>query len=173
MIRVFLLILSMSFVYGSSAQTNVSSAEQMIDSLLQMEKVLAANADVNESAVAAVSYLDTVEKLQKRYPKHPRCPEFLFRAGDVAVGLKKYERSLALWSMLIREYAGHELEARATFFTAFVLDSKVEDKVSAYEAYNTFLKSFPDHELAATAKMLQSQLGVSEEQLIEKFKQKN
>ena len=173
MIRVFLIILSMSFVCALHAQKNQLSTTQFIDSLLSMEKVLSANADVNESARSAVSYLNTVEDLHNLYPEHERCPEFLFRAGDVAVGLKKYNRALSFWSLLTAHYKGHELHGRAAFFTAFVLDSKLGKKKEALEAYNAFLTAFPENELVPSAEMLRGQLEMSEEQLIEKFKQKN
>lgn len=165
------LIFICSYLNSSSAQSNKELLETL-NKLSELEGVMQNAVDVNEAKEEAIAYIKLVKTLNKDY-RAEAIPVLLFRAGDVSTGIGDFEQAIDLWEHLVEEYPNHELKARAIFFQGFVLDTKQQKYDEARQKYEFFLSNFPTHELNSSARMLWSQLGSSDADLLNKIKSDN
>ena len=165
------LIFICSYLNSSSAQSNKELLDTL-NKLSELEHVMKKAVDVNEAKEEAIAYIKLIETLSKDY-RAEAIPVLLFRAGDVSTGIGAFDQAIDLWEHLVEAYPDHELKARAIFFQGFVLDTKQQKYDEARQKYEYFLSNFPKHELNSSARMLWSQLGSSDADLLNKIKSDN
>ena len=155
-----------------AAQDNIDIVASL-NNLYSLESLMQDAVDVNKARAEAEAYIDLIESLDQNYYNSDHIPQLLFKAGDVSVGLGNFEKANDLWSKLVRGYPEHELKARAIFFQGFVLDTKQGKSEEAKKKYTEFINNFPNHELIGNARLLLSQLGSSDADLLKQFKSDN
>ena len=149
--------------------------EKLADEIFKGETVLYSDTNKRLNAEEAnkvyLNYLKYVEK----FPKDSLSPDFLFKAADLANGLRRHDESIKLFSRVIAEYPEFRKAPAALFMQAFVLETEINNKESAKEKYKEFLGKFPNHKLAASAQASLDQLNanLTDEELIKMFEEKN
>lgn len=105
------------------------------------------------------------------YPADSLSPVYLFKAADLAQGLRKPKEAISLYKKLISDYPDHPKAGSSLFLQAFIYDNAVRNKDSARILYNQFLEKYPEHSLAPSAKasVEQIDLGLSDEEMIKMF----
>jgi len=96
----------------------------------------------------------------------------LFKAGDVARGLRNPGKAIQLWGFLWRDYPAHAKAPDALFLQAFTFETMLNDASSAKSYYTQFVEKFPTHKLVPQAQLSIQNLSKSPEDLIKEF-QKN
>lgn len=120
----------------------------------------------------ANDYITAVEEFARVAPQHPRTPEQLFKAAEIARSIQTYKKAIELFDWLEHKYPGHSREAQALFLKAFTLDDGMENYEDARLAYTKFLKKYPDDPFADDARFSIENLGKDVEELINEFEQR-
>lgn len=105
-------------------------------------------------------------------PDDPNTAEYLHDAGRTAGYMKSFPKAIDLYGMVVEKYPNHEQTANSTFMLGYTYDNDLKDYGEARKYYEMFLSKYPSHDLAASAKVLLENLGVPDDQIIEKL-QKN
>ena len=90
----------------------------------------------------------------------------LFRAGQVANGMKDYPQAIALWEEVLTKYPKSKEAAGARFSQAFTYEYYLGDIEKAKTAYQDFITRYPDNELAGQAKISMDNLGKTPEEML-------
>ncbi len=106
------------------------------------------------------------------FPEDSNSPAYLFRAGEVSVALRQYEKALDLWEEMQTQYPKDGKAAIALFLQGFTCDEQMQDTERAKAYYQAFLEKYPDHQQAKQVQMLLNNLALSPEDLIKSFKEK-
>ena len=96
-------------------------------------------------------------------------PEMLFRAGNQAVNLEKYELSIEEYSRVEKKYRYYLKRPEAIFLEAFVYETYLDEYGKAEEKYKKIIKQYPKHELASQAEESLKYIGMSDEERIKQF----
>lgn len=120
----------------------------------------------------AREYVNVSEGLALAHPKFERAPDYLFNAAKTANTIKDHSKSLALYDWIISKYSDHSLAGKSLFMKAFTFDTELNDQASAKTYYDQFIKDYPKDDLADDAQFLLENLGLSEEELLNKIQAK-
>jgi TolA-binding protein len=121
---------------------------------------------------AVLSY----ETIIKDYPDDVLAPEATVRVATIyqnklVKNISENEsllKSVELFKSIYEKYPGSQQAPMGLFMAGFVQANELHDYDRATETYNTFLKVFPDHELAASAKEELDNMGLTPEEILQK-----
>jgi TolA-binding protein len=116
------------------------------------------------------------ETLIKDYPEDVLAPEATVRLATIyqnklVKNISENEsllKSLELFKRVYEEYPLSEQAPMGLFMAGFVQANELSDFDGATETYSTFLKEYPDNELAASAKEELENMGLSPEEILQK-----
>jgi len=159
----------------STEAAQTSSAAQLIKQIAKLEKQVLKDENVQKNASAAKQIVTLSEQLYKEYPTHADTPATLFKAGDIARGLRNPGKAIQLWGFIWRDYPTYEKAPDALFLQAFTFETMLNDQSRAKSYYEQFIEKFPTHKLVEQAQLSIQTLSKSPEDLIKEFeaKQKN
>ena len=106
-------------------------------------------------------------------PKSEKSAEYLHDAGRTAGYMRAFPKAIDLYSWVINKYPNHEQTANSTFMLGYTYDNDMKDYGEARNYYEQFLAKYPEHDLAESAKVLLENLGVSDDEIIERLQQKS
>lgn len=81
------------------------------------------------------------------FPEDPKSPDYLFKAADFAYSVHQVEKSVKLLQRIIDLYPTYNRIEDVKFTRASHLDFELRDTTAAKEAYQSFIKEFPNSEL--------------------------
>lgn len=88
-------------------------------------------------------------KIEDDYPDSPLRPEALYQAGRVyTYGLKEYDKAIDIFQRCAGEFKGTETGAQCQFMVGFIYANNDVDTTKARIAYEQFIKTYPNHDLA-------------------------
>ena len=100
-------------------------------------------------------------------------PEFLFRAAEVSVGIKAYEKALIYYENLLKKYPNYKHQEEALYLQGFLYDNFLNQDDKAKKVYENVISKYPEHKLAEDSKAAIKNLGKTDEELIKEFEAKN
>ena len=106
---------------------------------------------------------------EERFPNREHAAGFLFKAGEIAMGVGEPVDAIRYLDKLYNEHPNFEKRAYGLFLKAFVLENQVFNLDEAKIAYELFLSEFPAHEMADDARASIENLGKTPEQIIREF----
>ena len=111
------------------------------------------------------------EKFVNTFPDDSSSPGYLYKAADLAQGMKKSKEAIGFYKEFISKYPQHTKVASSYFLMAFVYDNELHNKDSAKYFYKEFLEKYPNHQLAPSAKasLDQIEMGLTDEELVRMF----
>mgnify|MGYP003337768173 CR=1 FL=1 len=124
---------------------------------------------MNEQTARA--QVDLYKQYAEKFPDDTISPRYLFKAADVAHGLRSNSEALELYRGFISKYPNHPKAGAGLFLIAFIYDNDMHQADSAKMKYREFLEKYPQHQLAPSAKAALDQLemGLSDEDLVKMF----
>jgi TolA-binding protein len=152
--------------------TNFSQAEAkakyktLIDSL---ESLAFKASDKKLNTVLGFSLAKTYTEFADHYPQDTLAPEYLFKAGEVNSGLNASLPAVQCFDRLVKNYPTSKRVPMALFLMAFVSETQLQDTASARKTYLEVIQKYPQTTLARDAQVCVQQLGMSPEELIQKF----
>ncbi|NNF01897.1 MAG: tetratricopeptide repeat protein [Bacteroidia bacterium] len=171
--RKYIYISFLFLLFGSLVITSCSdSGTSMIEDITVMEDSLFNSEDASFDKDKAQALVDAYENFCSKYPKNEKCPEYLFRAGDLSKGLRQSNKALEFYQKVHKEYSDHEKAPLALFLQGFVYENDLGDYQNAKIIYEKFVDQYPDHHMAQDAEFSLKNLGKTPEQLLMEFQQK-
>ena len=108
-----------------------------------------------------------------QYPQDSLAPEMLFSAGNVYIGLGKYDRAIAQFNRIDKHYKDYIKRPEAIYLAGFVADYHQSQKGEAKKYYERVIELYPNHIFAADARKAIEALSMSDEDLVKMFQEKN
>jgi outer membrane protein assembly factor BamD (BamD/ComL family) len=166
--RNFICLCSLLIILSSCGQSKKSSYEK----IKNLEKELMSKVSAPTDTVKAKDLVNAYTDYAKKYPQDSNAVIFLFKAANITMNIGKPKLSIELFDRVIKEYPTFAKIPDCMFLKAFVYDDKLKDYTKAKEGYETFLKKYPTHEFAVSAKACIENLGKSPDQMIREFEAK-
>lgn len=166
-----LLLVSVLFMMVACQQkkTPVADTENWLQEIGTLEKQLLETGDATKAAEAASAFVEKCEAFAKAFPSDPQTPDLLFKAADVARGVKQQGKAVQLWGQMWRKHPGHPNAPMALFLQGFTFDSELRDTGMAKHYYGEFLQTFPNDPLAPQVRQLLDVVGTNPDDLIKQF----
>jgi tetratricopeptide (TPR) repeat protein len=123
----------------------------------------------NDSAAKAV--VEAYEAYYSLFPEDPLTPDYLFKAGEVSLGLNQPLKSMSFFKKVYDYYPNFEKAPYSLFLQAYVLDNHLNDDNRAGEVYQEFISKFPEHPMVKDAEFSIKNLGKTDEDLIKEFEE--
>ena len=102
------------------------------------------------------------------HPEDPKSAEYLYKASILLEpNHLDPAKSLECLQSLIREYPNHYRVADAYFKSGFIHLNIFNDEVNAREAYATFIKNYPDHDMVPSALREIETMGLKASQILD------
>lgn len=135
----------------------------------ELEKQLLETGDASKNKEAATQIVEKAQAFAEANPNDEETPEMLFKAADVANGLKDYGKAIQLWGEVWREHPDHTRAPMALFLQGFTFDSKLQKGNMARKYYLEFLKKYPEDELAPQVRQLMTVVNTSPNELVKQY----
>ncbi|MCB9224870.1 MAG: outer membrane protein assembly factor BamD [Crocinitomicaceae bacterium] len=103
------------------------------------------------------------------FPEDPEAPDYLLKASDFAYTLAQYEKSVKILDRIIKEYPEYKRMEDVMFVKASHIDLNLRDTTRAKQAYQDFMAKYPESEMIDDAQSRIENIGLSIEELAEKF----
>ncbi len=164
--KLFLILISISTLFSCQ-----SEKEKLISQIKENETKLFNDSTKMLDPAIANQTLASYEKFAATFPEDTASAGYLFKAADLAHGMKRSNDAVRLYKDFISKYPGHTKAAASYFLMAFVYDNDMHNKDSAKIFYKEFLEKFPNHQLAPSAKasLDQIEMGLTDEELVKLF----
>ena len=152
-----------------------SGKEKLVDDIAKGEARLFSDTvktlNVDESNNVLNNYLVFADK----YKDDTLSASYLFKAGDLANGLRRPKEAIAIFERLRTSFPDYRKSAAALFMQGFIYETSLGDKEKAKEKYKEFIEKYPNHNLTASAQASLDQLNsnLTDEELIKSFEEKN
>ena len=167
-IRILTLTLAGLLIFACSspledAKKDISSKEESLfsDEMKMIDKQKA------DDLIAAYDDFAT------NFPNDQESPEYLFKAGDMAMNLNKPNKAISFFNRILSEYPDFDKIPQCVFLKAYIYENSLFDLDKAKLIYEDFIKRFPNDEFADDAAVSLKNLGKSPEELIKEFEAKS
>lgn len=149
-------------------RSKLTNPEMPLDSFVQkigLSMFQKDNKGIDEQI--ARSYVDACEAFVLVFPKDPRAVDFLQKGSEMARTLQDIDKAISLYDWIIESYPQHPKAPQALFLKAFTFDNNLKDYDNARKYYNEFINKYPDDDFADDCKFLLSNLGKSDEEILQ------
>lgn len=120
----------------------------------------------------ATELMEAYAMYASKHPDQERSADYMFKAGELAMGLNRSLDAIKYFSITYGRYANYDKRPYALFLKAFVLENQVNDYEQATQVYQTFIEEYPDHPMYDDAKYSIENMGKTPEELIKEFEAK-
>lgn len=103
------------------------------------------------------------------YADDPKCPEYLFKAGDISSNLNAAQPAIEYYKRITEKYPNYEKASLALFLQGFIYENQLNDTASAGKIYRQVMAKYPGTQVAKDAEASIRHLGKTPEQLIQEF----
>jgi tetratricopeptide (TPR) repeat protein len=162
----FLVSCGESTLDPNSREGRIQNIEKLEQALFQLEE----RNLINDSAAQAV--LQAYDAFATAFPNDSLAPEYLFKAGEVALGLNRPLQALGFFKRTAEDYNAHDKASYSLFLQAYIFDNFLNDDSKAETIYKTFIEKYPNHPMTNDAVFSLENLGKSDEELIRDFEER-
>ncbi|MBC8487165.1 MAG: tetratricopeptide repeat protein [Bacteroidetes bacterium] len=142
-------------------QLNIKNLEE---TLFSDENKMVDRDKASELIDAYIEYAD-------EFPDDKQAPDYLFKAGDMAMNLNMPHKAIEVFDRILQNYPDFEKTPQCLFLKGYVYENNLNDLEEARKIYTEFLEKFPDDEFADDAEVSIKNLGKSPEELIKEFEE--
>ena len=139
------------------------------------ERIRAMEDSVFESSTfdrrRAQALLDVYKAYANAYQLDSMAPEYLFRAANLSKSMHDGEQGIRLYDRIIKDYGAWYRLPDVYYLKAFTIDSELDQRGAAKEAYEEVINRYPDHPFAKDARIMIDNLMYTDEELIQRFQQ--
>jgi len=157
-----LFIVLISFVFFTCSNTSDKEYMKMASEKVEKGNISEAISDYN--------------KLIDEYPESELAPEAIIKQASLYhenkvknISLKEaLNKAAELFISVSEKYPRNEKAPSSLFMAGFIYANEVPDYNKAKEVYNLFLKKYPEHELASSAKEELDNMGLTPDEILKK-----
>lgn len=100
-------------------------------------------------------------------------PEYLFKGGEVAMGIGEYWRSIQLFNRLQKEYPNYDKTPDALFYQGFIFENYLGLVDYAKKSYTRYLMDYPKGKRAQDIRNIMAVIDQPIEEVVEGWEQKS
>lgn len=157
-------------VISSSDQKEMEILKEKIETLSEKtDPTMVKNVRKKDMHNLMLAYQDYANK----FGDDPLAAEYYFSAANQAIGLEKYDHAIELFNKVFESYPDFDKRASCMMMMGLVFDQNLNNQDKARQAYEKVLEYFPDTEDAKNAEAMLQILGLTDEELIERFEKLN
>lgn len=172
LIKTLVLTLSVALFWACGGGSGDGSMNK--ESRLETIKQLEADAYSDETSFnvgKADALIKNYDEFATAFPDDDNAAKFLFKAGDLAMGLERGNQAIQFFDKVYTEYASFDKAPYALFLQGFVFEDQLKDYEKAKATYEQFIEKYPDHPMTESAQFSLKHLGKSPEELIREFEE--
>ncbi len=102
-----------------------------------------------------------------------KAPEYLYKVAALSRAVKLPSKALKVYDKILTDYPGYERNPEVAFLMAFTYDEDLKEVELAREAYQEVIEKYPGDMWAKQAEERLKTLGMSDDELIKSFMEKN
>ncbi len=168
--RLALVVVTVLLVAGFISCT--SSKEKEIKRIKAYESELL-NDKTGIHKEKADTLLNMYDRFAKDYPSDSLVPHFMFKAGDLAMNMNEPQRAISYFDIICNSYKNFNRMPDCIFLKGFIYENYLDDLEKAKSHYQEFIQKYPNHELTSSAQGALDNLGLSPDDIVKKFQEKN
>jgi outer membrane protein assembly factor BamD (BamD/ComL family) len=158
----------MALIVAVSCTSQKDEAHQKIS---QLEDSLFSDENKMIDRAKAKELIDVYVQFANDNPDDPATPDYLFRAGDMAMNMNMPYRAIEVFDRIMNNYPDFEKAPQCLFLKGYIYENDLKDLNAAKKIYEEFLQKYPDDEFADDAEISIKNLGKSPEELIKEFEE--
>ena len=109
----------------------------------------------------------------KEFSEDKKTAEYIFKAAELANGIHLPVEALEYYNLVCEKYPASEKAPISLFLQGFLYENQLKNFEKAKTFYNAFLQKYPKHALVKDVQFSLAHLGMSDEELIKMFEEKN
>ncbi len=154
---------------SAADKTPAADKEKLVQEIKLLEDTLKAKADKQINRELARELVDKSVIFSEAFPEDELTPAYLFRAGNVAVGIGSFKEAVGYFEIIHQKYNSYDRAPDALFMEGFTYENHLNDKENAKRCYNDFLEKFPDDQLADQVRVVIENIDKTPEELVKSF----
>ena len=170
----FLFAIVVSVLFTACSSGGGGNSQELVSKITEAESAFTKN---SSSAALdpslAKTAIEAYEAYAKALPTDDKTPMYLFKSAEMHRSLRQYNEAIAIYDRIQKDYNSFEKAPHSLFLTGFTYENDLKDLEKAKTAYESFLKTYPEHELADDVQFSLSNLGKSPDDIIKAFTEKN
>jgi outer membrane protein assembly factor BamD (BamD/ComL family) len=123
--------------------------------------------------VKAADLIKLYVSFADEFPDAKESPEYLFKAGDLAMNLNMPQKAIQVFDRILKTYPEYVKAPQCMFLKGYVYENEIGDLNAAKKIYEDFIAKYPDDEFSDDAAVSIKNLGKSPEELIKEFEEKS
>lgn len=165
-------IVAFLFVLTACNNSENSGHENQTSALDSLEALVYAGKDVKSDSKTAMNLVREYAKYYQAYQPDSLAVDRLFKAGEVSMGIGQGNLAVKYFRTISDDHSEFYKVAETRFLLGFCSENLVNDTAQARFFYNKFIEAHPEHHLAKDAEYSIQNLGLSDEDLIKMFEEK-
>lgn len=166
-LRTFGLLILVAWVMGACVDPHLNHVTE----ITEMEEELFADENKMIDRKKANELIGLYTAFAKEFPEAKETPEYLFKAGDMAMNLNMPRKAIKVFDQILLDYPDYEKAPQCLFLKGYVYENNLGDLQKAKQIYEEFLEKYPEDEFADDAEVSIKNLGKSPEELIKEFEE--
>jgi len=152
---------------------NISFAQERLNTrIAELEEQLHPDNAEKIAPIVARKLIRKYATYAKKFQKSDNAAEYLYKAGELARSSGKMRRSVSFLEQLYDGYPNYEKAPQALFLAGFIYEHELKNLNKAKEFYDTFIRKYPNHELAESVNFSLKHLGKSAAEIIKGYEKK-
>lgn len=162
---------------GSNLQTLLTTAGEhpaasvVANSLLDSLLYNMTGSDNRLKSNMALQYIITASNYANTMPQDEHTPDLLYKAAELARSIGSYDRALAIYGDIEKNYPSFEKAPTALFMQGFIYSEDLGNEDAARTLYEQFIAKYPENDFADDAEMLLQTLGKTDEEIFQEILQ--
>ncbi len=153
------------------AKIDVPIREVLLKQITDLEKELYTATELN--ADKAKKIISLYESFYQNYHTYPECPEYLFKAAELAENIEQPYRAIDFYTICYEDYPVFKLNAECLFRMANLYDFKLSNYIKAKALYMEVKVKFPKTHWAEDAEAAIKLMGKTDTEMMKEFDKKN
>lgn len=166
-----LLVVFASCNNGTSEKVN--PRQEKLDSIKTEESKLVDNINQPVNSISAEKLMELYLSYIKEFPSDSMSTEFMFKRAEILMNIQREKEAIQVLDSLILIYPESSLVPVSLHLKGFIWDDKLKSPEMARICFEQLVQEYPEHQLAQNAKDYLMILGMTPEEIIEKFDEKN
>ena len=171
LIFLFTVIGIVAFSCKNNQPQELSEQQKLVKEISDFEADLFTDIEPNRDK--ALEMIDKYLNYVENYPQDSLCPEYLFKASEIAMNFSQPHNSIRYLTQIETDYPNYQKYPTVIFMKGFVYDNFIGDYEKAKIFYTKYVEEYPEHTFVKDANAALMFLGISDEQLVDIFEDIN
>ncbi len=166
-------LIAIVFLSSCNMDSKKDPKAQWIEKITELEKSTFNDQTLQYNADTALLVIKEYQKFIEKYPEDSNSTNYLFLGAQLSQSINLYGEAIRKYQSFYNKYPDDKRSAKAHIMVGMIYESKLQDTVSAKQAYELFLEKYPNHKMANDVRALIQLLQLSDKELMNMLKEKS